>query len=152
GYRLAHPARACCFSAADPGSTLITSAQTSFAALRAPAISPPAALLQMPSTLAFSAGERPGVAAIAARHDATARATADPLAPPAGVLAAGGVPPVPVLVEGVVAAGLAGGVELVWLLELDLPPPQPASNHPQASTAMRGTISRRNISSRSSWA
>ena len=98
---------------------------------------------------AISAGERPGVAAIAARQDATARATAAGPAAPVGVVAAGGVPPVPVLVEGVPGAELAAGVELVWLLELDLPPPQPASTAPQASAAMSWTITRRNISFRS---
>jgi len=101
----------------------MTSTHTSFAAACAPARSPSAALLQIPSTFAFALPDRVGAALITDLHSATASATAAELDGVLGVLA---VPVVPVLLEvELVAAG-----ELLWLLveELLLLLPHPAMN------------------------
>ena len=123
----------------------MTSTHTSFAAARAPARSPLAALLQIPSTFAFTLAESVGARWITLWHWATICCTARPLAPPAEVVLAG-VDAVPVAaepVDGVLAvlAGvtgvLAAGVELVWLEDVVLLLlPQPASNAaPATATA-----------------
>jgi len=119
------------------GEALITSAHTSLAAARAPARSPLAALLQTPSTLALVAAESVGALVMIDLHTATASATPAALVGTVAgvdgdveVLAAGAgvelvVPP---------AALLGAGVELLWLLDVELLLlPQPAINTPPAS-------------------
>lgn len=106
---------------------LMTSTHTSFAAARAPARSPSAALLQIASTFAFELLDSVGVALITDLHSATASATAaelDGFAVVLGVLE--DVDTVP-LDDG---ATLVATVELLWLLVEELPPllPHPAMN------------------------
>jgi hypothetical protein len=106
----------------------MTSSHTSFAAARAPARSPSAALLQIDSTFAFVLAPSVGASLITDLHSATASATAAELGTPGvvlGVLGVLDVVPVGGVVELVVAAG-----ELLWLLveEEELLLPHPAMN------------------------
>ena len=96
----------------------MTSTHTSFAAWRAPARSPLAALLQIASTFAFALAVSVGAALISDLHPATAAATAAELATPLADVDA-----VPVPVDA--------GVELVVAVELlveELLLPHPATN------------------------
>jgi len=106
----------------------MTSSHTSFAAARAPARSPSAALLQIDSTFAFVLDPSVGASLITDLHSATASATAAESAAfgvVLGVLLVLEAVPVDAGVELVVAAG-----ELLWLLveEELLLLPQPAMN------------------------
>lgn len=130
----------------------MTSAQTSLPAARAPARSPWAALLQMPSTLAFKLEESVGSLWMIDLHAATACATpaavVGMLVGTLGVLVevvVGDVDVVPVVVVvvgevdvvPVLAVALAGWVTPVWagveLLDVELLLPQPARSAPPAS-------------------
>lgn len=108
---------------------MMTSAHTSLAAARAPARSPPAALLQIDSTLAFTLACSVGSLWMIDLHTATASAT------PAAVEGVG------VAVDGVEAdvdvvapeelvlappALLGAATEVLWLLDVELLLPQPA--------------------------
>jgi hypothetical protein len=100
----------------------MTSTHTSFAAWRAPARLPSAALLQIASTFAFALAASVGAALITDLHSATAAATAAELGTPLEVVLAD-VDAVPVSVDA--------GVELVAAVELlveELPLPHPATN------------------------
>jgi hypothetical protein len=98
---------------------LMTSTHTSFAAARAPARSPSAALLQIASTFAFALPDSVGAALITDLHSATASATAAELGAVLWVLA----------VSVVLGAELVATVELLWLLvEELLLLPHPAMN------------------------
>jgi hypothetical protein len=101
----------------------MTSTHTSFAAARAPARSPSAALLQIASTFAFELPDSVGAALITDLHSATASATAAELGAVLGVLAVLAVPVA-------LGAELVAAVELLWLLveELLLLLPHPAMN------------------------
>ena len=119
----------------------MTSAHTSLAAARAPARSPLAALWQMLSTLSFTLAESVGSLWMIDLHTATACAT------PAAVVGTlvgtlgvfvGDVGAVFVLLRVellvfVAAALLGAGVELLWLLVVELLLPHPASNTPPMS-------------------
>lgn len=135
-------------AAAGIGEALMTSAQTSLPAARAPARSPWAALLQMPSTLAFRLEESVGSLWMIDLHAATACATpaavVGMLVGTLGVLVAvvvGDVDVVPVLVVvvgevdvvPVLAVVLAGWATLVELLDVELLLPQPARSAPLVS-------------------
>ncbi len=116
----------------------MTSTHTSLAAARAPARLPLAALLQMPSTLAFKLAESVGSRWITDLHTATACAKPTGLVGTPDVVVGEDVDVVPVVagVELVVppAALLGAGVELLWLLDVELLLlPQPAINTPPAS-------------------
>lgn len=133
-------------SAAGIGARLMTSTQTSFAAVRAPATSPWAALLQIPSTLAFTLAESVGSLSMIDLQIATYWATPAMLA---GLLAALlGV----VVGDGVVVGGVEGfavvtvmlcaGVEVaagvlaaVELLVVELLLPHPEMSAPPSSAA-----------------
>ena len=122
-----HAASACSFTApAGIGEALMTSSHTSFAAARAPARSPSAALLQIASTFAFVLAPSVGASLITDLHSATASATAAELGAPGGSGARG-------------ARRGPGGwrsrarrrrAELLWLLveEEELLLPHPAMN------------------------
>ncbi len=101
----------------------MTSSHTSFAAARAPARSPSAALLQIASTFALVLAPSVGASLITDLHSATASATAAELGAPGVVLGVLDVVPVGGGVE-LVAAG-----ELLWLLvEEEELLPHPAMN------------------------
>lgn len=123
-------ASACAFSAAGTGEALMTSTHTSFAAARAPARLPLAALLQMPSTLLLRLAESVVAFWAMALHSATAAATSAELMGLAGVVLAVDVEGADV-VAAVVVAPDAVDVEplVVELLLL----PQPATSTPQSS-------------------
>src|SRR5665213_1690707 len=111
------------------------STHTSLAAARAPLRLPLAALLQIPSTLAFRLAESVGSRWITDLHSATASAT--PAEPLDGMV--GDVDVVAVLagVELVVAL-LGADVELLWLLVVELLLPHPAMNTaPTSATTSR---------------
>jgi hypothetical protein len=95
------------------GDALTTSAHASLAALRAPARSPFAALLQISSTFAFELGASFDARTTADLHTATAACTPSALPTPLGVV---GV----LDVVGLVAALAGAAVEVVWLLEVEL--------------------------------
>lgn len=130
----------------------MTSAQTSLPAARAAARLPWAALLQMPSTLAFKLEESVGSLWMIDLHTATASATpaavVGMLVGTLGVLVevlVGGVDVVPVLapVLAVVVAGwvtliTCAGVEL--LLDVELLLPQPARSAPPASATTNQVV------------
>lgn len=103
----------------------MTSTHTSFAAWRAPARLPSAALLQIPSTFAFALAASVGAALITDLHSATAAATAAELGTPLEVVLAD-VDAVPVPVDAGVE--LVAAVELLWLLVEELLLPHPATN------------------------
>jgi hypothetical protein len=123
----------------------MTSLHTPFAAACAAARFPLSAFLQIPSTLALTFAGR--VVALASTDLQTAAASRAPaLAAPLKPLDA--VAPVALVgaVEAVLAAtvGLVAPAELVWLLVVELPPPQaqspvPANNAAPAS-AMVGRV------------
>lgn len=134
----------------------MTSAQTSLPAARAPARSPWAALLQMPSTLAFRLEESVGSLWMIDLHAATASATpaavVGMLVGTLGVLVDVLVGDVDVVVVVVVVVGevdvvpvlavvVAGWVTLVELL-LDVEPllPQPARSAPPASATTNQVV------------
>ena len=104
----------------------MTSSHTSFAAARAPARSPSAALLQIASTFAFVLAPNVGASLITDLHSATASATPAELAGLGIVLGVLDVVPVDVGVELVVPPVAA--VEPLWLLVEELLLPQPAMN------------------------
>jgi hypothetical protein len=126
----------------------MTSAQTSLPAARAAARLPWAALLQMPSTLAFRLEESVGSLWMTDLQTATASAT--PTVPvgmpdvlagvevvPVVVVVAGDVDVVVVgdVVVGVAVAAVAGDVVVgVELLDVELLLPQPAINTPASAT------------------
>jgi hypothetical protein len=105
----------------------MTSSHTSFAAARAPARSPSAALLQIASTFAFVLALSVGASLITDLHSATASAKHAELAG-LGIVLGVLVVPVDAGVELVVAVVAAG--ELLWLLVEDelLLLPHPATN------------------------
>jgi hypothetical protein len=113
----------------------MTSAHTSLPAARAPARLPLAALLQMPSTLAFKLAESVGSLWIIDLHTATACATpaavVGTLVGTLGVFVGEDVDVVPV-VAGWVTLIACAGVEL--LLDVELLLPQPAINTPANAT------------------
>jgi hypothetical protein len=113
----------------------MTSAHTSLPAARAPARLPLAALLQIPSTLAFKLAESVGSLWIIDLHTATACATpaavVGTLVGTLGVFVGEDVDVVPV-VAGWVTLITCVGVEL--LLDVELLLPQPAINTPASAT------------------
>lgn len=120
-------------AAAGIGEALMTAAHTSLPAARAPATSPLAALLQIPSTFAFKLAESVGSLSMTDLHTATACAT------PAAVVGmlvgtlgvvAGDV----AVVVGWVTLTTCAGVELLWLVVVELLLPQPAINTPASAT------------------
>lgn len=121
----------------------MTSAHTSLAAARAPARSPEAALLQIPSTLAFTLAESVGAPAMIDLQIAAYCATPAAVAGLLG-LVVGDVELVTVgdgllgaLVTGVLAAVAA--VEVV-VVELLLPHPATSAAHSRAATASVGRV------------
>jgi hypothetical protein len=131
----------------------MTSAQTSLPAARAAARLPWAALLQMPSTLAFRLEESVGSLWMTDLHTATASATpaavVGTFVGTLGVLVGvevlvevlvGDVDVVPVLVVPVLAVALAGWVTLVELLGVELLLPQPARSAPPASATTNQVV------------
>lgn len=117
----------------------MTSSHTSFAAARAPARLPSAALLQIPSTFAFVLALSVGASLITALHSATASARPAELAGLGivlGVLAVLGVLVVPVDVGVELVVVLVAAGELLWLLVEELLLPHPAMNTlPMTTTA-----------------
>jgi hypothetical protein len=118
----------------------MTSTQTSFAAVRAPARSPWAALLQIPSTFAFTLAESVGSLSMIDLQIATYWATpamlAGPLAALLGVVA--GDVDVFAVVTVVLGAGVevaAGVLAAVELLVVELLLPHPEMSAPQSSPA-----------------
>ena len=112
-----HAASARSFIApAGIGEELMTSSHTSFAAARAPARSPSAALLQIASTFAFVLAPSVGASLITDLHSATASARPAELAGLGVVLGVLDVVPVVLGVLDVVPVVL--GVELVAAVEL----------------------------------
>ncbi len=107
----------------------MTSSHTSFAAARAPARSPSAALLQIASTFAFVLALSVGASLITDLHSATASARPAELAGLGIVLGVLDVVPVDGGVELVVVPVVAA-VEPLWLLveEEELLLPHPATN------------------------
>jgi hypothetical protein len=111
----------------------MTSTHTSLAAVRAPARSPSAALLQIASTFAFVLAPSVGASLITDLHSATASATPAELAGLGMVLGVLDAVPVVLGVELVVA--LVAAVELLWLLDEEELLPHPAMNTlPTATT------------------
>ena len=126
-------------SAAGIGVDLMTSTHTCFAAARAPARSPSAALLQMPSSLLFRLASRVGSCVMidlqASSYSAAVAPGTVPAAGCVGVVLAGEVDDFGA-VAGVVAAALevfAGVVVVVELVVLELLLPHPAISAPQSS-------------------
>jgi hypothetical protein len=118
----------------------MTSTHTSLEAARAPARLPWAALLQMPSTLAFTVAESVGSFSTTALQIATYSATPALAAAPVAALGvvAGDVDVVAVVAglraaDVEVVAGVLAAVELL-VVELTLLP-HPAASAPQSSTA-----------------
>jgi hypothetical protein len=117
----------------------MTSTHTSFAAARAPARLPSAALLQIPSTLPFRLADSVGALLTTALHSATAAASSAALTGPLGTVLALGVAgvddddDVAAGVLDVVLAAAAGAVAVEPLVVELLLLPQPEISAAQSS-------------------